>query len=66
MSREVFQKKIYALLAKSNSTVSVKFIHEGETHVAKFSDGTSIIGNSLIPEKVLVKWGSGHRAMATI
>lgn len=66
MSYEVFQKRINALLRRvKDGGITVQFSHSDGRHFARFSDGTTIIGNSVTP-KVMVKWGSGHAAHATI
>jgi hypothetical protein len=68
MSYEVFQERVNALVNRINgSKPTVRFRHDAESgkHYANFSDGTSIIGNT-IATKVMVKWGSGHRSIATI
>ena len=66
MSYEVFQKRINALLRRvKGGGITVSFSHRDGKHYANFSDGTTIIGNS-VSMKVAVKWGSGHVASATI
>ena len=68
MSYETFQKRVNALVDRMNdSKPTVKFRHDAERgkHYANFSDGTTIIGNT-IAKKVMVQWGSGHRSIATI
>lgn len=68
MSYEVFQKRVNALVDRmKGSKPSVKFRHDPERgkHYANFSDGTTIIGNT-VAKNVMVQWGSGHRATATI
>ena len=46
---------------------TVNFRHDADSgkHYANFSDGTTIIGNT-IAKNVMVKWGSGHSATANI
>ncbi len=68
MSYEVFQKRVNALVSRmKGSKPTVKFRHDSEhgKHYANFSDGTTIIGNT-VAKNVMVQWGSGHRATATI
>lgn len=68
MSYEVFQKRVNALVNRmKGSKPTVHFRHDAERgkHYANFSDGTTIIGNT-VAKNVLVQWGSGHRATATI
>lgn len=68
MSYEVFQKRVNALVARmKGSKPTVRFCHDSERgkHYANFSDGTTIIGNT-VAKNVMVQWGSGHRATATI
>ena len=68
MSYEVFQKRVNALVSRmKGSAPTVKFRHDAERgkHYANFSDGTTIIGNT-IAKNVMVKWGSGHCATANI
>lgn len=66
MSYEVFQKRINALLRRvKGGGITVQFSHSDGKHFARFSDGTTIIGNAVTP-KVMVNWGSGHAARATI
>jgi hypothetical protein len=63
MSYDVFKERVRGLVNRSGSKVS--FHHEDGRHIARCSDGVTIIGNVLCP-RVLVKWGSGHTAYATI
>ena len=68
MSYEVFQKRVNNLVNRmKGSKPTVKFRHDADTgkHYANFSDGTTIIGNT-VAKNVMVQWGSGHRATATI
>lgn len=68
MSYEVFQNRVNALVSRMNgSKPTVHFRHDAERgkHYANFSDGTTIIGNT-IAKNVMVKWGSGHCATANI
>lgn len=68
MSYEVFQKRVNELVNRvKGSKPTVKFRHDAERgkHYANFSDGTTIIGNT-VAKNVMVQWGSGHRATATI
>lgn len=68
MPYEVFQKRVNALVRRiKGPKPTVKFRHDAERgkHYANFSDGTTIIGNT-VAKKVMVDWGSGHRAIANI
>lgn len=68
MSYEVFQKRVNALVNRMKGyKPRVKFSHDAEhgKHYANFSDGTTIIGNT-VAKNVMVDWGSGHRAIANI
>lgn len=68
MPYEVFQKRVNALVSRmKGSKPTVYFRHDAERgkHYANFSDGTTIIGNT-VAKNVMVQWGSGHRATATI
>ena len=68
MSYETFQKRVNALVdSMSGAKPAVSFHHDAERgkHYADFSDGTKIIGNT-VAKNVMVQWGSGHRATATI
>ena len=68
MPYEVFQKRVNELVDRmkgSKSTVNFRHDAERGKHYANFSDGTTIIGNT-IATKVMVKWGSGHCATANI
>ena len=63
MSYDVFKERVKGLAKRSGSKVS--FSHEDGKHIARCSDGVTIVGNKFCPN-VLVKWGSGHTAHATI
>ena len=68
MSYEVFQQRVNRLVnGMKGVKPTVKFRHDAERgkHYANFSDGTTIIGNT-VAKNVMVQWGSGHRATATI
>lgn len=68
MSYESFQNRVIAIVNRTKGPKpSVSFHHDSERgeHYANFSDGTTIIGN-LVANNVMVQWGSGHRATATI
>ena len=67
MSYEVFKRKVNALINRADAGIKVRFHHDAEhgRFFAKFSDGTTIIGNSSAM-KVTVRFGSGHQAMAAI
>lgn len=64
MSYEVFCKKVYELLRALN--MKARFIKTDDgRYIAKVSDGSTIIGNS-VSLKVTLRWASGHQAMAEI
>ena len=63
MSYKVFKNKVERLAKATGS--KAKFHHEDGKHFAWCSDGVTIIGN-VTCLRVLVKWGSGHSAMANI
>ena len=68
MSYEVFQQRVNRLVnGIKGAKPTVNFRHDAECgkHYANFSDGTTIIGNT-VAKNVMVKWGSGHSATATI
>lgn len=68
MSYESFQQKVNNLVkGMKGAKPRVDFRHDDETgkHYANFSDGTTIIGNT-IAKNVMVRWGSGHKAHAVI
>lgn len=68
MSYEAFQKRVNALINRiKGPKPMVSFHHDPELgkHYANFSDGTTIAGNT-VAKNVMVHWGSGHRAIATI
>ena len=63
MSYDVFKERVKGIVKRSGSKVS--FSHENGKHIARCSDGVTIVGNKYCPN-VLVKWGSGHTAYANI
>lgn len=68
MSYESFQNRVNAIISRMKGPrPAVSFRHDSEhgKHYANFSDGTTIIGNT-VAKNVMVQWGSGHRAAATI
>lgn len=68
MSYESFQQKVERLVnGMKGVKPQVRFRHDAETgkHYADLSDGTTIIGNT-VAKNVMVRWGSGHKAHATI
>lgn len=68
MPYEVFQNRVNALVSRmKGDKPTVNFRHDAECgkHYANFSDGTTIIGNT-VAKNVMVRWGSGHRAIASI
>lgn len=65
MSYPVFIERVKRLVQKNGISCRVDFSQEDGKYHARFSDGVHIMGNSM-SSRVLVKWGSGHTAMATI
>lgn len=68
MPYEVFQKRVKLLVDRmSDPKPMIFFRHDAEhgKHYADFSDGTTIVGNT-IAKNVMVKWGSGHCATTNI
>lgn len=65
MSYQKFKERVLALLSRSKSGLSVEFNSEDGKFFANFSDGTTIIGNP-VSKKVMIRWGSGHKACAEI
>lgn len=68
MSYEVFQRRVNRLVSGiKGAKPTVNFYHDAERgkHYANFSDGTTIIGNT-VAKNVMVRWGSGHQSIAAI
>lgn len=68
MSYEVFQQRVNQLVNRlKGAKPTVNFRHDAERgkHYANFSDGTTIVGNT-VAKKVMVRWGSGHQSIAAI
>ena len=65
MSYEVFCKRVNDVVKRNKIGGSVRFSRDEGKHIAECTDGVTIIGNS-VSSRVLVKWGSGHTALATI
>lgn len=63
MSYDVFCRRVADIVKRTGS--KVRFSREDGKHIAKCSDGVTIIGNAESP-KVFVRWGSGHTALTTI
>lgn len=63
MSYEVFCRRVSAIVKRTGA--KARFFSEDGKHIARCTDGVTIIGNSECPS-VLVKWGSGHTALAAI
>ena len=63
MSYDVFCKRVADIVRQTGARV--RFFNEDGKHIARCSDGVTIVGNSSCPN-VLVKWGSGHTASAVI
>lgn len=66
MTFEAFRRHITALVSKAGGGLQVRFEHDDEhgKHIARFSDGTVIVGNS-IAVSLEVRWGT-HRAYASV
>ena len=68
MPYEVFQQRVNRLVSGMKGVKpKVNFRHDAERgkHYANFSDGTTIVGNT-VAKKVMVRWGSGHQSIAAI
>lgn len=65
MKFDDFCMRIRRMVKRAGCKADVKFCHEDGKHIARFSDGVSIIGNTL-SNRVSVRWGSGHTAMAVL
>ena len=63
MSFEVFCKRVSEIAKRTGS--KVRFFKEDERHIARCTDGVTIVGNSGC-KSVYVKWGDGHTAHAYI
>ena len=63
MSYAVFCDHVTELVNKLG--LSAEFSQKDGKHYAKVSDGTKIIGNST-SARVEIRWGSGHKAYASI
>ena len=68
MPYEVFQQRVNRLVSGMQGVrPAVNFRHDANSgkHYANFSDGTTIVGNT-VAKKVMVRWGSGHQSIAAI
>lgn len=66
MSFEAFQNGVNRIVARMEGPKPTpKFRHDNGKHYANFPDGTTIIGNT-VAKSVMIRWGSGHCAHATI
>lgn len=65
MSYEVFKRKVNAIIEKAGGNMNVSFSTNDGTHIARFSDGTTIKAN-VSCLRMSVRWGSGHTAIATV
>lgn len=68
MGYDEFKRKVNALVGRATGNkVNVRFSTDKEKgkHYANCSDGTTIIANASC-KRVMVRWGSGHQAIATI
>lgn len=66
MSYDAFKSRVNALISRVGG-ITASFTHDTETkrYFAKCSDGTTIIGNPKC-NRVTIRWGNGHTAMADI
>lgn len=68
MPYEIFKMRVNAVINRmKGDKPDVRFQHDADQgkHYAIFPDGTRIVGN-VIAKNMMVEWGSGHRATATI
>lgn len=68
MDYATFKKRVMSLIGRiEGECPTVEFYHDSDLgkHCANFSDGTTITGNN-IARNVMVSWGVGHKAHATI
>lgn len=65
MSFESFCERVVTVFGISGDRGSVSFRREDGKHVARFSNGVRIVGNT-VSRSVMVFWGSGHKARATL
>lgn len=67
MAYNDFMHRVSTMVKKVGGGLTVRFSSDSNKgiHIAKVSDGTTIIGNSTCMS-VEVRWGSGHRAIAAI
>ena len=63
MPFSTFREKVNAIAKTANSRVH--FASESGKHIARFSDGVIITGNTTCPS-VTVRWGDRHLAVAQI
>ena len=63
MSYQTFIERVSGFVKASGS--KVRFSHEDGKHIARCADCVIIVGNAIC-NRVLVRWGSGHTAYATI
>lgn len=63
MPFDVFCERVNELAKRTGNTVC--FANEDGKHIARCSDGVTIVGNA-ISRTVSVMWGSNHRADAVI
>lgn len=65
MAFDVFKAKVSALAERSNVALRSVHVNEDGQYIARFANGDKVIGNAVC-SKVMVKWGSGHKAFANI
>jgi hypothetical protein len=65
MSFEMFCERVTAVFGISGELGTVTFRRSDGKHIARFSCGAKIVGNT-VSRRVSVNWGSGHTAMATL
>lgn len=65
MSFELFKARVNKLIENAGGGISVDFSHDDDkgVHIARCSDGTTIIGNSQYP-RVKVSYNRGNHVFA--
>ena len=64
MAYKDFCARVRALASRAGD-FPVVFRHEDGKHIAVISDDVTITG-STVSQRVTIRWGSGHMAMASI
>lgn len=65
MTYEIFKARVSRLCREQDPGTAPRFYTEDGQHVARCTGGITIIGN-VECERVMVRWGSGHSALASI